>query len=92
MKKHRFIAVMLALLLTLVIAHSALAMSSTNYKIEWILAGNASSGGVVTSTNYAARVTIGQNATGNVTGPTYRGTLGYWHVIFSQTYLPIILR
>ena len=92
MKKHRFAAVILALLLTLLIVHSALAMSSANYKIEWILAGNGGGGSATTSTHYVARFTVGQNAIGAATTPTYRGTLGYWHVIFSQTYLPIILR
>ena len=92
MKKHRLIAIMLALLLTLLIVHNALAMSSTNYKIDWILAANGGGGGTATSTNYAARFTVGQAAIGTMNSASYHGTLGYWHVIFSQTYLPLILR
>ncbi len=92
MKKQRLVAITVALLLTFLIAHNALAMSSTNYRVEWLMAGTGGGGGAVTSTNYAVRFTVGQPSTGSITSPSYQGTLGYWHIIFARTYLPLIMR
>lgn len=92
MKKYQLVAIAVALLLTLVLVHNAFAMSSTNYRIDWLIAGTGNGGGAVSSTNYAARFTVGQNVIGTETSPTYRVTLGYWHAMVNQTFLPLIMR
>ena len=92
MNKRSLIALAIASLLALWLVHNALAMSSTNYRIDWMIAGTANGGGAASSTNYAARVTVGQGFTGAMTSPAYRTNLGYWYILFPKTYLPLILR
>jgi hypothetical protein len=93
MKKHRWVAIAVALLLTFLIINHALAMSSANYRIEWLMAGTGGGGGAVSSTNYAARITVGQNTIGAMTSTNYRSTLGYWYgVVLDRTFLPLIMR
>ncbi len=89
--KRTTILVMLVLLLLL--AGRTLAMSSTNYRLDWFtpLTG---SGGAARSTNYAVNFTVGQSAIGVSTGTNYRTCLGYWCGVAAQhsIYLPLVLR
>jgi hypothetical protein len=85
------VGVLCALLL---LANSALAMSSTNYKLDWFVPLTGSGGNEMSSTNYKAYVTIGQTAIGTSTSTNYRVGLGYWYGLLSgrRLHLPLILR
>ena len=74
MKRTMFLMPLVALLL---LAGSALAMESDNYKLDWFtpLTG---SGGAASSAGYAVNFTVGQSAIGTPSGASYGACLGYW--------------
>jgi hypothetical protein len=86
-------AILTTLLILVLLAHSALAMSSANYRLDWFtpLTGT---GGAGSSTHYAINFTVGQVASSSSSSANYRAGLGYWFGIAQQfnTYLPIVLR
>ena len=86
--------ILLALLAFLLVAENVLAMSSTNYKLEWFTPGTSGGGGAMSSTNYAVNVTTGQTAIGAATSANYGVGLGYWYGVLTggRLYLPLILR
>ncbi|PWH16737.1 MAG: hypothetical protein DDG58_09150 [Ardenticatenia bacterium] len=84
----------LVLIATLALAAGAQAMSSTHYKIEWLMAF-VGSGGQASSTHYRAQFTVGQMAVGCGTGSTIRGCWGFWpggEMPTPNIYLPVIMR
>ena len=87
------ITLFLILVLLFILAGSALAMESTNYRLDWFtpLTG---SGGNSNSTNYAVNFTVGQSAIGAGSSTNYEGCLGYWCGIEGEheIYLPLVLR
>lgn len=92
MTKRMVIVLAGALLCTLLLTTVALAMSSTNYRLDWFtpLTGT---GGAASSTNYAVNFTVGQSATGAATSANYSGCLGYWCGEFEyRIFLPLVLR
>lgn len=98
MKARRLTWLLVGLLGALVLVGSALAMSSTNYRLDWFTLLNSGSGGTANSTNYAANLTVGQTAIYASSSTNYRVRLGYW---FGATgaggarhkiYVPLVLR
>ncbi len=87
-------AILLAVMISLALAGSALGMSSTNYRLDWFTPLTSGGGGAASSTNYAVNLTIGQAATGGSSSANYAAGLGYWYGMAMQykVYLPIILR
>jgi hypothetical protein len=87
-------AVIVALLCFLLLANGALAMSSTNYRLDWIVPLTSGGGGHSSSAHYAVDLTIGQTAVGTSSSTHYNAALGYWYGIVQQfrLYLPLILR
>jgi len=85
---------LLAVLLCILLTGSALAMSSTNYKLDWFTPLTSGGGGAASSANYAVNLTIGQAAIGASAGNDYRVGLGYWHgvAIDHKIFLPVVLR
>ena len=87
------ITLFLILVLLFILAGSALAMESTNYRLDWFtpLTG---SGGNSNSTNYAVNFTVGQSAIGVGSSTNYDGCLGFWCGIEGEheIYLPLVLR
>jgi len=83
-----------ALLCTLLLAGVALAMSSTNYRLDWFTPGTSGGGGAAGSTHYAVNLTVGQSAIGMSTSANYGGCLGYWcgAAVEYKIYLPLVLR
>jgi hypothetical protein len=83
--------ILLMLLGLLLFAGSALAMSSTNYKLDWF-APLTSSGGPASSTNYAGNFSVGQAVIGYAGSTGYTAGLGYWYgaVVSYRRYLPLI--
>jgi hypothetical protein len=91
MRSALFILVLIA---TLALAAGAQAMSSSNYKIEWLMA-SVGSGGTAESTHYRAQFTVGQMAVGCATSSSLRGCWGFWpggEMPGLNSYLPIIMR
>ena len=85
---------LLAVLLCILLTGSALAMSSTNYKLDWFTPLTSGGGGAASSTNYAVNLTIGQAAIGGSSSANYAVGLGYWYGAAAQykIFLPIVLR
>ena len=85
---------LLAVLLCILWTGSALAMSSTNYKLDWFTPLTSGGGGAASSTNYAVNLTIGQAAIGGSSSTDYAMGLGYWYGIEQQfqIYLPIVIK
>jgi hypothetical protein len=88
------IVLILVLVACLLLTHSVLAMSSSNYQIDWMVPLSGS-GGRASSTNYAAQLTIGQTATGTSTSPGFQAGWGFWHGIRQtvwELFLPLLQR
>jgi hypothetical protein len=86
--------ILLTLIVLLLLAGSAMAMSSTNYRLDWFTPLTSGGGGAASSPNYAVNVTIGQSATGPSSSTNYQVGLGYWYgaVVGYKIYLPLVLR
>jgi hypothetical protein len=86
-------AMLLLLTILLGAASSVLAMSSTNYRLDWFtpLTGG---GGAMASASYAAGVTVGQTAVGEGASTNYGTGLGFWYGMLDwlRIYLPLVLR
>jgi hypothetical protein len=93
MRKRLLVAIIVVLLGGLLLAQIVLAMSSTNYKLDWYTP-LTSSGGPATSTNYAGNFSVGQSVIGYATSTGYTAGLGYWYGAAGQykIYLPIIMK
>ena len=85
---------LLAVLLCILLTGSALAMSSTNYRLDWFTPMTGGGGGPAVSTNYAVNLTVGQTAIGASSSTNYQVGLGYWYGVGQQfqVYLPIVLK
>ena len=94
MKIKTVASIALLLLLLFLLASDVLAMSSTNYALNWFVPLTGSGGGAMSSTNYAVNVTIGQTVIGASTSANYGVGLGYWYGVLTggRLYLPLMLR
>ncbi len=88
------IALSLSFLIVLSIVGGALAMSSTNYRLDWFTPLTGGGGGPANSTNYAVNFTVGQSAIGVASSTNYGICLGYWcgAAVQYRIYLPLVLR
>ena len=86
--------ILLAVVVSLVLAGSVLAMSSTNYELDWFTPLTSGGGGAAGSTNYAIDLTVGQAAIGASSSANYAAGLGYWYGVGQQfmAYLPIVVK
>ena len=98
MHKRRIFILTAALLVVLALANGAQAMSSENYALDWMVLLNGG-GGVASSENYTAHLTIGQTTVGIASSSGYNAELGYWVGIVQESvveylrlHLPLILR
>jgi hypothetical protein len=86
-------AILLALVAFLLLASSALAMVSTNYRLDWYVLLTNGGGGRVSSAHYIANFTVGQTAVALASSTNYRSCLGYWCRGRDQkAYLPVVMR
>ena len=87
-------AILLILAALLVLAHTALAMSSASYRLDWFTPLTSGGGGSASSTHYAADLTVGQVAIATSFSSHYGVGLGYWYGLIEwfQTHLPLVLR
>jgi len=90
----RRVTVLLALTAILLLASSALAMSSTHYRLDWFTPMTGGGGAPASSASYAVNFTVGQTAIGVASSSSYRACLGYWCGAVGQwrVYLPLVLR
>ena len=88
------IAIPIVLLVCLLIAGSALAGSSENYRIDWLTPVTGNGGGTVSSANYTVSFTVGQSVIGSSSSADHEVCLGFWCEVARalKTYLPLILR
>jgi hypothetical protein len=91
MKRITFLVTLVVLLL---LAGSALAMSSENYRLDWFTPMTGNGGDRIGSANYAANFTVGQSVIGAPASTSYEGCLGYWcgTAVDYSVYLPLVLR
>jgi hypothetical protein len=94
MIRRTLIRIVEALLCLALLASVALAMSSTNYRLDWFTPLTGSGGGAASSTTYAMNFTVGQSVVGASASANYGGCLGYWCAgeVEHQVFLPLVLR
>ena len=90
----RRVTVLLALTAILLLAGSALAMSSTNYRLDWFTPMTGGGGAPASSASYAVNFTIGQTVIGASSSANYGVGLGYWYGAAAQfrIFLPVVLK
>lgn len=91
----RFLVAILATLIVLLLfAASAFAMSSANYRLDWYVQLSGGGGGPASSTSYATNFTVGQTAAGQPSSTSYRAGLGYWYGadVRYTIYLPLVFK
>ena len=89
------IATLLMLIIILLWVGSALAMSSTNYRLDWFTPITGGGGGPVSSTHYSANFTVGQTVVGSSVSEHYGSGLGYWYGLLSyiiRNSLPLVMK
>ena len=88
-------ATLLILIILLLWVGSALAMSSTNYRLNWFTPLTGGGGGSVSSTHYATNFTVGQTVVGASASEHYGSGLGYWYGLLSDifhNFLALVMR
>jgi hypothetical protein len=81
------------LLAFLLVAGSALAMSSAGYRMDWFVPLTGG-GGPASSAHYAINLTVGQTVLDDSSSAHYAVGLGYWYGTdrASRLYLPIVVK
>lgn len=91
--KRRDVRVGLLLLLAVSLALGAVAMTSSNYRLDWYTPATSNGGGPIASSNYAVNFTVGQTVIGQSASSNYRADLGYWYglVRIFRRFLPSVM-
>lgn len=74
----RWITIILLLVTLLALESSSLAMSSTQYALDWFVPLTSGDGGMSKSTNFAVDFIVGQTVIGDTVSDDKFGRLGYW--------------
>ena len=90
----KWIVVLVTIVCLVVAVSSALAMSSTNFGLDWFVPLTNGGGGVVKSTNCSVDLTVGQTVIGDTTSDNFKTRLGYWHCEDCAWYnlMPVVVR
>ncbi len=93
MKRKPLIILPILMLSGLLLVQIAVAMSSTNYRLDWSTALTGG-GGTASSTDYAINFTVGQSAIGASASTNYKAGLGYWYGAAGgyKIFLPLIMK
>lgn len=91
--RRRLVRTGLLAVLAAALAVGAVAMTSSNYRLDWFTPGTGNGGGTSTSSNYVAHFTVGQTAIGTMSSSNYGVNLGYWYglVRIFRRFLPIVM-
>ncbi len=91
--RRRFVRMGLLALVAMALALGAVAMTSSNYRLDWFTPGTSGGGGTSTSANYVAHFTVGQTAIGTMSSSNYQVNLGYWYglVRIFRRFLPVVM-
>lgn len=94
MNWRRSLAVVLALFCTLALVGGSLALSSTQYHLDWFTPLTTGGAGSAGTDQYRVNLTIGQAVRGISSSANYSLCLGYWcgTRMDYPVYLPLILR
>ena len=87
--------ILMAVIFLLLVAGSALAMSSTNFRLDWFTPMTGAGGGLASSANYAVNFTVGQTVVGATASEHFGSGLGYWVGLLSElirNFLPLALK
>lgn len=87
-------ALIIGVVVFVLVAGTAWAMSSTNYRLDWFLALTGAGGGQASSSHYQANLTTAQFVVGPSSSAQYVAQLGYWAgvPVDYRGYLPLLLR
>lgn len=86
--------ILLILLVCFLLTSTVMAMSSTNYAIDWMVPLTGG-GGPASSENYALNLTVGQTASRSSESASYQAGLGYWYGAGKtawEVFLPLMLK
>ena len=94
MKTKPVLILLVVLLAALIFIHSAGAMQSEHYTLDWYTLLNSAGGGPASSPHYQVNYTVGQTAVQVSSSTNYRAGLGYWASLFRNwlLHLPLILK
>ncbi|OGO35086.1 MAG: hypothetical protein A2W35_11365 [Chloroflexi bacterium RBG_16_57_11] len=86
--------ILLTLVVSLLLAPAAQAMSSDNYALDWMVPLTSGGGGSAVSIHYAANYSVGQTSVGEASSVSYAVRLGFWqHFVDSiRLWLPVVFR
>jgi hypothetical protein len=87
--------ILFILVILLLWASNALAISSPNFRLDWFTPMTGAGGGAVSSTHYAANFTVGQTVVGASTSEHYGSGLGYWYGLLMnilRNFLPLVTK
>lgn len=92
MKRNWLIAIAV-LVVVLVVAQVAQAMSSASYRLDWF-APLTASGGASASANYGMKISIGQTVSQSSASSNYKAQMGYWAGVYDPylMQLPLVLK
>jgi hypothetical protein len=82
--------ILITLALLLLLAQAAQAMSSANYRLDWMIPLTNSGGGEASSTHYTAYYSVGQTAVGEASSTNYTVKMGFWQKFLRWIWLPLL--
>ena len=91
----KHVMILSILMILLLVAGSALAMSSPNYRLDWFTPMTGGGGGPASSATYAANFTVGQTVIGASASENYGSGLGYWYGLLDnilRNLLPLVTK
>ena len=85
-------AILLTLLLALLLTSAAQAMSSANYRLDWLIPLTSGGGGEASSAHYVANYSVGQTVISESVSASYTARMGFWQVFLRYLRLPLVLK
>ena len=95
MSKWKITVLIAVLLISLLLASHALAISSPNFHLDWFTPMTGGGGGPASSTSYVINFTVGQTVVGASASEYYGSGLGYWYGLLSyiiHNFLPLVMK
>lgn len=87
-------AIYLTLVLLLLLAQAAQAMSSENYALDWMIPLTSGGGAHASSSHYRIDYSVGQTTVGQANSANFATRLGFWQRFaqYMHLWLPSIFR